>query len=482
MNQELPNEPEVEARLLSAIIQSPASIYNCLSLLNAECFYTQKYKNLWELIIELHNKKESFDLVGIASGLKDKNQLEAFGGFAGVADFTSKYFTHDVTGASRILHSKFIRRKAIVSNYELIRLAFDPMTDIETEISKAQNKLNEDISSHIDITSTAQDVSMDIAREISDNLGKYKEVTGVPTGFESYDKRISGLSTEGDIIIIAGRPAMGKTTFALNIAQNAQKIFGNNGAFFSLEMSKRQLCRILLAQQTGVSADSLKKNKVTDIEIEHIFNKLAEDPKAKLFIDDESPQLSYIVSKIHKLKRDEDIQFVVIDYMQLIACEAKNNREKEIEHISRTLKRVSKALEIAIIPLCQLSRAVENRGGSKVPQLSDLRDSGSIEQDASVVTFIYRPEYYGITQDEEGNSLEGVTVLVTKKNRFGEIGNDYLYFDKEMSEFFDYDHTTGNKVSADMYDMRLVTMQNMRVDTVSNFAQKIEDENKTENW
>jgi len=479
MNQELPNAPEIEAALLSTILLVPHGLFNCIHLLTEDCFYTSKHQNIWNAIIEHHNKKLDIDLVTICNTLKNKKQLEELGGFAGMAEFTSKHFNVDVTGCAKILHDKSVRRKTIISNHKLTQAAFDPNTNIDTEISKSQNTLNEAISNHIEEEHTAHDVSLSLAREISDNLGKFKEVTGVPTGFESYDKRIGGLSTDGELIIIAARPSMGKTTLALQMAQNAQKLFGYSGAFFSLEMSKKQLCRILIAQQSGVSAGDLRKNKVSELQIEHIFNQLSKESDSKLFIDDTSPQLTYIVSKIHKLKRDHDIKFVVIDYMQLIDCEAKSNRNKEIEFISRTLKGVASALRIAIIPLCQLSRAVETRGGSKVPQLSDLRDSGAIEQDATVVTFIYRPGYYGITEDEQGRSLEGVTALITKKNRFGEIGRDYLFFDMGMSEFMDYDFDTDNKVTCDMYDMRLVTMQDMNANHIDNFKQRISNESET---
>lgn len=477
--QALPSAPEAEASLLSTIIQVPNGLFNCMSLLTSESFYIPRNRNLWDLIIELHNDKKSFDLVAICQGLTDRNQIEQFGGFAGMVEFTSLYFNCDVTGASRIIHSKFIRRQAIIESHKLIQKALDQNCDIENEIAKSQNTLNEGISTTAPNECTAHEVSLSIAREISDNLGKYKEVTGVPTGFESYDKRIGGLSDEGDLIILAARPSMGKTTFALNMAHNAQKKFNYNGVFFSLEMSKKQVCRILIAKETGVSASDLKKNKVSDLQIEHIFNTLSDESESKLFIDDESPQLTYIVSKIHKLKRDHNIKFVIIDYLQLMSCESKNNRALEIEFISRALKGVAQALKIPIVALCQLNRAVETRGGSKRPQLSDLRDSGAIEQDASVVTFLWRPEYYGILEDEEGVSLEGVTVLITKKNRFGEIGEDCLFFDMGMSEFQDYNYKTGNKIPVENYDMRLVTMQNMNEPYVSNFREKLNNENES---
>lgn len=479
INRELPQAPEVEASLLGTLLQNEPSIHDCLHILNDECFYIQKHKDMWRTIVDLNKENEDVNLVNVAMRLTDKKLAEQFGGFAGIAEFISMNFHSDVTGCAKILHDKYIRRKIIVESHNLQQKAYDTSNDIQAELAKSQNMLSEAISINLEQTSTAHEVSMEIARTVSDNLGNFQEVTGVPTGYESYDKRIGGLSDEGDVIIIAARPAMGKTTFALNMVLNAQKKFGYSGAFFSLEMSKKQLCRILIASQTGVSAKDLKKNKVSEIEIEHIFNTLAsKDNEAQLYIDDKSSQLNYIVSKIYKLKRDHDIQFAVIDYMQLMTCEAKSNREKEIEHISRTLKLVAGALKIPIIALCQLSRAVETRGGSKEPQLSDLRDSGSIEQDASVVTFLWRPEYYGITENEAGQSMKGITVLSTKKNRFGEIGRDFLYFDMPMSQFYDYDFDTDFKTSVDEYNMSLVEMQSMNNQQFS-FTNKMNAANET---
>lgn len=476
MKIELPNAPQAEAELLGTILQNETAIHNCIHLVNEDCFYYPKHKNMWNVMQELHKNGLQIDFVSVGQMLTDRKQIEQFGGFIGLTEFASSYFQSNVTGLAKVLREKSIRRAIIVENQKLIQLAFDPMTDIEAELSKTQNKLSESLSKNLQAETTAHSICKEIAREISDNLGKFQEVVGVPTGFESFDKRLSGISLEGDLTILAARPSMGKTTVALNMAQNAQKYFGYSGAFFSLEMSKKQIGRSLLAQRTGISTDDIKRNKLNEFQVDLMFNELENTPKAKLFIEDENSQLEYIVAKIHKLKRDYDISFVFIDYMQLITCAPKQNREKEIEHISRTLKILAGKLKIAIIALCQLSRAVETRGGDKKPMLSDLRDSGSIEQDATVVSFLWRPEYYGIVEDENGNSLEGVTAIITKKNRFGPLGEDYLYFDKQTSTFSDYDHTTGNKVTIDMYNHDLVRMQDMNQGKILDFRQRIGQE------
>lgn len=482
MNQPLPQAKEVEASVISAILTAPSCIHNAMQILNDECFYEKSYQNIWKAITHTRKQNNEIDLINISEVLKAKGHLDELGGVLGLMQLTSQFFTSDVTGSCNILKQKYIRRKTITQQYELIKKAFDETNDITNEISKSQNKLNEALSNNQSKECTAHDVKTQIAQHISDNLGKFQEVTGIPTGFESYDKRIGGLSTEGDTIVIAARPGMGKTTFALNVAQNAQKNFGYSGVFFSLEMSKTQIGRILLAQESGVASSDLRKNKVTEMDINYIFDQLAEEPEAKLIINDSSSQLSYIVAEAHKLKRKFDIKYMIVDYLQLIQCEAKASREKEIEHISRTFKILAKTLGIAVIELCQLSRAVEKRGGACRPVLSDLRDSGAIEQDASVVTFIWRPEYYGITETEDGTSLKGVTVLITKKSRFDDIGEDYLFFEPTMCRFLGYDVDSGEKSHVEDYDIGLISMQYMNENSIENFQQRINDQSYETNW
>ena len=482
MNQPLPQAQEVEASVLSAILTAPGCIHNAIQILNDDCFYNKSYQNIWKAIMQTHKNNDAIDLINISEILKANKQLEDLGGVLGLMELTSQYFTSDVTGGCKILKEKYIRRNTITQQYELIKKAFDETNNITNEIAKSQNALNEVTSNNDAKVHTAHDVTLDIARDISDNLGKYQEVTGVPSGFEDYDKRLGGFSDEGDLYIIAARPSMGKTTFAINIAINAQKKFGYSGAFFSLEMSVKQIGRVILAKESGVNARNLKQNKVTTMQIEYIFDTLADEPESKLIINDESKQLSYIVAQIHKLYRTHNIKFAIVDYLQLMTCETKGTRALEVEHMSRTLKELAGVLGIPIIALCQLSRAVETRGGAKRPQLSDLRDSGAIEQDASIVTFLYRPEYYGISEAEDGTSLVGLTELITPKNRHGEIGNDFLHFNKQTANFESYNTETREVTSVENYDMKLVSLQDMNESQIDNFTKKMEDAEPQTFW
>ena len=231
-----------------------------------------------------------------------------------------------------------------------------------------------------------------------------------------------------------------------------------------------------MSKECQISTDDLKKNKLTSFQIEGIYDDLTNiSDKNELIINDTAnADISYIVSECHRLKESQDIKFIFIDYLQLINCPRQGTREQEISYISRKLKELSANLKIPVIALCQLSRAVETRGGSKRPMLSDLREGGSLEQDASVVTFLWRPEYYGIEQDGQGISLEGVCVAITAKNRHGDIGEDFLFFDGKNSMFCDYDYVNQRKNTVEMYDKKLLTMQIYNQNEQKSFREKLQ--------
>lgn len=458
--QEPPNAPEIEASILAAIMVIPANIYSCIQLLTSDCFYQNKHRIIWDAIVTLHEKGLIPDVIVLNQHLKDEQQPEAA---SMVLELMVVNFPNLIQGYCEIIYTKYVRRLAIAEAHNILRSAYDESVSISDTVSKANRNLTEAVSPSISKSSFAQDEINTTLQHISDNLGKYQEVTGVPTGFETFDKRTGGFSDEGDLYTIAARPSMGKTTVALNMAWNAHKKFGYSGAFFSLEMSKKQICRILMARETGISADKIKRNFVTTQELDLMY-KLLFDKKndSKFVIDDTAnASLMYIQSEATKLKQKYDIKYLFIDYLQLITVPALATREREISAICKGLKALSSNLGIPVIVLAQLSRAVEKRGGSMRPQLSDLRGGGSIEEDSSMVSFIYRPEYYGIMEDEQGQSLEGVTEILTCKNRHGEIGSDYLYMDKAVSTFDMLDPSTRERKPLDRYDMRLTELQSM---------------------
>jgi replicative DNA helicase len=477
----MPQAQELEKAIILSILSIPANFYNCKQILTKECFYNDNYAKIWGVCEDLHNRGMSADIDVLTRILKDTGDFEKIGGWTFITELitSSNNFPNDISVYCLIVKDKYIRRTLIFENYKLINAAFDESLDVRPTVLKSNNHISNVLNNTANSKASQRfkDVSLSMARDISDNLGMFQEITGIPTGFENYDKRLGGFSNEGDLYIIAARPAMGKTTFAINCAYNAYKYFGVSGVFFSLEMSTKQICRKIISKEHDISTDDLKKNKLSPMQIEGVYDDLMSEVNSELIINDTAnANISYIISECHRLKESEGIKFVFIDYLQLISCPQKATRDLEIGHISQKLKELSKTLQIPVIALCQLSRSVETRGGSKRPQLSDLREGGSLEQDASVVTFLWRPEYYNILEDAEGISLKNVCVAITAKNRHGDTGEDFLFFDGKSSTFCDYDYVNGNKVTVDMYDKNLLTMQNYNQNEPTNFRERMQND------
>lgn len=456
---EYPNAPKIEASILSAIITVPDSIYNCIQLLNSDCFYTEKYRIIWDCIIKMHKAGQIINIPKLFQHIKDINKIDLIGGPTAILELTNLNFTHDVSGYAKILYQKYMRRKAIMDSYKLIQKAYDESNDIFDVLTNTKESLFNILSPDVTRVNTAHNIINNNLQHIKENLGKYQEVTGVPSGYEHFDMRTGGAGA-GWLMIIGGRPAMGKTTFVLNLAWNAYKLFDKSGIFFSGEMSSKQISHLIMATESGIPASEIKKNRVTEVQLECMFDTFRNQHKGVFLIDDTpNPALTHILAEATKAKMQHDIDFVVIDYIQLIKASGAS-RHLEVGLISRELKALARNLNIPVIALAQLSRAVENRP-NKRPQLSDLKESGDIEQDADVVSFLYRPEYYGIEKDENGNSLEGVTELITKKNRHGEIGTDLLFMNKKTSSFEMYDEMGQQSIAVENYNMQLVEMQDM---------------------
>ena len=414
---EYPSAPRIEASLLSAIITSPDSIYNCIQLLNSDCFYTEKYRIIWDAIIKMHTNGDVIDIPKLYTHLKDNKKIDLVGGTTAIVQLTNEFFTTNINGYAKILYQKYMRRKAITDASKLIRQSYDESNDIFDVLTNTKESLFNILSPDVTRVNTAHNIINNNLQHIKENLGKYQEVTGVPSGYEHFDMRTGGAGA-GWLMIIGGRPAMGKTTFVINMAWNAYKLFNKSGIFFSGEMSSKQISHLIMATESGIPAADIKKNRVSKVQLECMFDTFRKQHKGVFLIDDTpNPALTHILAEATKAKMQHDIDFVIIDYIQLIKASGAS-RHLEVGRISRELKALARNLNIPVIALAQLSRAVENRP-SKRPQLSDLKESGDIEQDADLVSFLYRPEYYGIEKDEDGNSLEGITYLMTKKNRPG---------------------------------------------------------------
>ena len=465
MTKELPNAYEVEAALLSAILLTPDSLYNCIQLLNFDCFYSKKNQTIWTAIITIHANRGVIDLVNVFNHLKSNNQIEEIGGINALMNLTTEYHTADVSGYAKILYQKYMRRKAIEESQKLIQKAYNQGNDIFDVLTNTKQSLFNVLSPDVTRVNTASNIINNNLKHIQDNIGKYQEVPGLPTGYEHFDKRTGGAGA-GWLMIIGGRPSMGKTTFILNVAWNAYKLFDKSGIFFSGEMSSQQISHLIMATESGIPANEIKKNKVSKLQLECMFDTFRKQQKGVFLIDDTpNPALSHILAEATKAKMQHDIDFVIVDYLQLVKASGHSSRHLEVGKISRELKALARNLNIPVIALAQLSRAVENRP-NKRPQLSDLKESGDIEQDADVVSFLYRPEYYGETQNDEGQSLEGITELITKKNRHGETGTDMLFMNKSTSSFEMYDNDGQCAVPVESYDKRLTEMQDTNLESI----------------
>ncbi|MDD4144886.1 MAG: replicative DNA helicase [Prolixibacteraceae bacterium] len=340
---------------------------------------------------------------------------------------------------ARIIAQKFIQRELIRVSSEIQGKSYDDTIDVDDLIDFSESSLFRVAEKNIKKETVPIKPVLNEAILLIEKARNQKDgLSGVPSGFTAIDRITSGWQ-KTDLVIIAGRPSMGKTAFVLTMARNMAVEHNRSVAVFSLEMSSIQLVNRLIAAETELGSEKLKTGRLENYEWEHLNRKISALEKAPIFIDD-TPALSIfeLKAKCRRLKMQHDIQIVIVDYLQLMTSgsEGRGSREQEVSNISRSLKAIAKELDIPILALSQLNRSVESREGKR-PQLSDLRESGAIEQDADIVTFIHRPEYYGITEDDSGNSLLGVAEIIIAKHRNGATGDVHLSFKKELAKFSD---------------------------------------------
>jgi replicative DNA helicase len=386
----------------------------------------------------------------VSTQLKKNGKLDLAGGDFYLIQLTQKIASSaHIEFHSRIILQKFIQRSLIRISSEIIEESYDETTDVFDLLDKAESKLYEVTQGNIKRSSeTAQSLVLQAKKRIEEIAGK-EGLSGVATGFEKLDEVTSGWQPS-DLIIIAARPGMGKTAFVLSMARNVSIQFGHAVAIFSLEMASVQLITRLISSETGLSSEKLRTGKLEKHEWEQLSTKVKNLEKAPLFIDD-TPSLSIfdLRAKCRRLASQHGIKLIIIDYLQLMTAggsgKGGGNREQEISTISRNLKALAKELNVPVIALSQLSRAVETRGSSKRPLLSDLRESGAIEQDADIVSFIYRPEYYKIEEwdDDEQSSTAGQAEFIIAKHRNGGLENIRLKFLGHLGKFDNLEDFTG---------------------------------------
>ncbi len=434
-----PQAVDVEEAVLGAMMIEPNCVPDVLERLTAECFYKEANRKIFSAISALTKDHEPVDIFTVAEALKRTGDLETVGGPYYLSLLSSKVgAAAHVEYHVNILLQKHIQRELITISAEVQRDSFDDSIPVDDLLNNAQQKLFELAERNMKReTLPVQDVLKDTVAEIEANQDRTDGLSGVPSGFTGIDKVTLGWQ-ESDLVIIAARPSMGKTAFVLTMARNMAVDHHIPVAFFSLEMSSKQLVKRLLVSETGLSSEKIRGGKrLLDYELVQLHERIKDLSAAPLFIDD-TPSISIyeLRSKVRRLVRNAGVKLIIIDYLQLMTGppELRGMREQEVSNISRSLKAIAKEMSIPVIALSQLSRDVEKRGGNKIPQLSDLRESGAIEQDADIVMFIHRPDYYG-TEDE--GAVPGQAQIIIAKHRNGSTDVVPMIFRKNEARFVD---------------------------------------------
>lgn len=437
-----PQATDFEEAVLGACMLEPEAFDKTSKYLTTSMFYKDNHQKIYKAIVSLSTKNSPIDILTVTDELKNRDELEEIGGPAFLVKLTNKIASAAHTEYhSQIIYQMYVQREIIRTCYSLQSIAFsDDFDTVMENYSDFTNVVDNLITMRRTDRSLAE-IMVDHEREMLRRAEQAKQgkESGIPTGFAELDTKTSGWQP-GDLVILAARPSMGKTAVALHIGKQAA-INNISTCFFSIEMDDIRLADRLICSEGGIDASNLKRGTLTEPEkmaYSNAANNLAMLP---FWIDDNPKATVNSIRAIARTKhRKGDCGLIIIDYLQLIESTSERkdfNREREVAEISRSLKLLAKELGIPVILLCQLNRAAENRS-DKRPQLSDLRESGAIEQDADVVLLPYRPEYYGYKEDVEGNSLEGVGILITAKNRNGSVGDIYFRYSPDLSQIYDF--------------------------------------------
>jgi replicative DNA helicase len=440
-----PQAKDLEEAILGAIMLEKSAFDTVIEILKPECFYVEAHQKIYKAMQSLQIKNLPIDLLTVVEELKFKEELDFVGGPYAVTKLTNVVVSSaNIEAHSRIVLQKFIQRELIRISGEIIGEAYEDSTDVFDMLDTAETKLFEITNNHLrrnfdDIAT----VLVKTINRIEEMRNRQDEMTGVPTGFPSLDRLTYGWQPT-DLIILAARPSVGKTAFALNLARTAALHPTKPTAvgFFSLEMSSSQLVQRILSAESEIWLEKIARGKLEEHEMKQLYKKGIEKlSKAPIFIDDSAAlNIFELRAKCRRLKNKHNIGIIIIDYLQLMSGSAdrNSNREQEISKISRDLKGLAKELQVPIIALSQLSREVEKRKeGNKIPQLSDLRESGAIEQDADMVMFLYRPDYYDVTTNEMGESNKGETYVKIAKHRNGSLDTIKLKAELHIQRFIE---------------------------------------------
>jgi replicative DNA helicase len=444
-----PQAPDLEEAVLGALMLEKNALTSVIEFLRPEHFYSEAHKLIYDAIIDLFKNSEPVDMRTVVNQLRKNGKLELIDGNGAfkIAELTSKVSSAaNIEYHARIIIEMAIKRSLIEIASQIHHDAYEDTTDVFELLDKTEQNIFQISDSNLRKNyDTMKSLMFQAIQELQEKKNHKDGLTGIPSGFSKLDRVTSGWQ-KSDLVIIAARPGMGKTAFIVSALRNAAVDFNYPVAIFSLEMASLQLVNRLISAEAELESEKIKKGNLAEFEWQQLVHKTNRLSSAPIFIDD-TPALSILElrAKCRRLKAEHNIQMVVVDYLQLMKGEAGGNREQEIASISRALKGVAKELNIPVIALSQLSRGVETRGGDKRPQLSDLRESGSIEQDADIVMFLYRPEYYKITVDEDGMPTQGLAEVIIAKHRNGSLENVKLKFIGKYTKFADFDGPVGNE-------------------------------------
>jgi len=425
-----PQAKDLEEAVLGAIMLEKSAFDTVVEILKPECFYLEGHQRIFRSMQSLAQKSQPIDILTVVEELRTREELDVIGGPYYVTKLTNAVVSSaNIESHSRIILQKFIQRELIRISGEIIGDAYEDSTDVFDLLDDAESKLFEITNNHLRKNFDSIDtVLVKTIQRIEDLRHKNEDISGVPSGFATLDRITYGWQPT-DLIILAARPSVGKTALALNLARNAalHASKATPVVVFSLEMSASQLVQRILSAESEIWLEKIARGKLEEHEMKQLYAKgIQRLAQAPIFIDD-TPALNIfeLRAKCRRLKNKHHVGLIIIDYLQLMSGTGENrnsNREQEISRISRDLKGLAKELQVPIIALSQLSREVEKRKeGNKMPQLSDLRESGAIEQDADLVMFMYRPEYYDITANELGENNRGETHVRIAKHRNGSL-------------------------------------------------------------
>jgi len=444
-----PQNNEAEQSVLGSILLQPSALISAMEFIQASDFYRRSHQLIFQAMVDLNEKNEEIDVVTVANLLETTGQLEDVGGTPYLAELANIVPTAaNIEYYAKIVEERSLLRRLIQASTDIISDTYEEADEVTSLLDNAEQKILEvserkNRSGFVKIS----DVLRDSMEEIDELYKNAEDITGLSSGYRALDMMTAGLH-EDELIILAARPGVGKTAFALNIAQNIGTSTDENVAIFSLEMGATQLVNRMLCAEGTINASNLRTGQLTEEEFEKLFVAMGSLSKANIFIDDTPGiRVSEIRAKSRRLMQERGgLGLIIIDYLQLIEGSGRESRQQEVSEISRQLKKLAMELNVPVIALSQLSRSVEQRQ-DKRPILSDLRESGSLEQDADIVAFLYREDYYRAEEDEEEVEEDNVVEVLIEKNRSGARGTVKLLFIKEYNKFSSLTYYPENEIA-----------------------------------